>query len=641
MKSSMQFRRLVIPGIIAACAVLAATAQEFLKLPEPTPAAHHSSGQSFAFATDGPIGPGWSRPDAIARIYVAEDLPTLFRRTLQLDSDIPARTKLSWIFTGPHGGITVEMTNSRITLLQRAYDSMAVYESGSYPDKTLRTDERTYVGHASSITVIVDAHLSVQLLVNGVPVFTQPFVYDLTRQQLMFSGPRNEHLTISGTLLHEQALDSVIHVSPERTHQTIIGFGGSPSIPAYEHLSDEGKRIYWDILRRYNLLIDREYPMGSELKPDLSNADDLQDATPHYYGDNFPNGEVSSFDYMRHTRELGGQILYEMWALPHWAVQAYTPQGKPIIDAWGKSVKTAAKPEVYAKIVTDFCIKAKQQTDTAPEIIGIQNEVEQAPEIYSAMTTAVRKALDAAGFTTTKIQMADAPYVWMALNRISDEKRFPQAWSATDFVASHQYDVQEFLANPDLYDERLNALHQASDGKPFLATEICLNAPTFQEPSYRLALQIAQLYQKDLVDADAEMLLYCWLILDIEQPTFGSSRSLLIPDREHSQVPVASSFQLRVLGAFSRHILKGMHRVETSSPNSDLLTSAFTDGNHQSLVVLNRSTSPQKLNIDWPGIRWTSIERTSFYSENVEAPSPNEVIVVPGELVTLSNFKAQ
>jgi len=369
-------------------------------------------------------------------------------------------------------------------------------------------------------------------------------------------------------------------------------------------------------------------------------VEDLKDATPHYYGDNFPNGEVSDFDYSRRTRELGGMVLYEMWALPEWAMQAYTPQGKPVIDAWGKPVKRAAKPDVYAQIVVDFCKKAKERSGAAPEIIGIQNEVEQAPEIFAAMTTAVRKALDAAGFTSTKIQMADAPYSWIAVRRMDDAKKFPEEWRDTDFTAAHQYDYQEFLANPDMYDPRLRAMHEASAGKPFLATEICLNDAAYQEPSYRIALQVGQLYQKDLTEADAEMLLYCWLILDVEQPSFGGSRSLMVPDRANGMVPVASSFQLRVLGAFSRHVLKGMRRVDAQPGNSDLLTAAFTGEKRNTLIVLNRSTEPQRLRVDWNGVRWTRMERTSFYDENIETAVPNEIVVAPGEIVTLSDFSA-
>jgi hypothetical protein len=573
-------------------------------------------------------------------VYFKGELPALFRRTLQLDGDVPERTKLEWIFTGPHAGLTVELTSSKVRLVERFYDSTALGGGGNYPEKTVREEEQQYVGHARALTVVVDAHLSVQVLVNEERVLTAPLLFDLTRQQLMFSGPRNEHLTLAGGLLAQTPQDATVTVNAAKVHQEMLGFGGSPSVPAYAELSDEGRRMYWQILKRYNLLIDREYPMGTQLKQDLSNVEDLKDATPHYYGDNFPNGEVSDFDYSRRTRELGGMVLYEMWALPEWAIQAYTPEGRPAIDAWGKPVKRAAKPDVYARIVVEFCKRAKERSGAAPEIVGIQNEVEQPPEVFAAMTTAVRKALDAAGFASTKIQMADAPYLWIGIRRVNDAKRFPEEWRATDFTAAHQYDYQEFLANPDMYDERLRAMHEASAGKPFLATEICLNDAGYQEPSYRIALQVGQLYQKDLTKADAEMLLYCWLLLDIEQPSFGASRSLLVPDRSKGWVPVASSFELRVLGAYSRHVLKGMRRVETQTASGDLLTAAFTDGKRNSLIVLNRSTEAQRVRVDWNGVHWTRMERTSFYDENTETAVQSEIVIAPGEIVTLSDFSA-
>lgn len=611
--------------------------QQVIRIPQPKPVSQPVS-QRFSFATDGPIGPGWSRPDLIARVYIHENLPELFRRTISLDSDVPERTTLSWIFTGPHAGLTIELTHGKMRAIERYYDSTALDGGGNYPNKTVRDDERTYVGHPRMLTVIVDAHLSAEVLLNGEVLLIEPLTFDLTRHQLMFAGPRAEHLTISGEVLAEQPSDATITVQPAEVHQTMLGFGGSPSIPAYAELSSAGKQRYWEILRRYNLLIDREYPMGTQLKQDLSNAEDLNDATPHYYGDNFPNGEVSDFDYSEHTRELGGMVLYEMWALPSWAVQAYTPQGKPIIDAWGKPVRIAAKPDVYARIVVEFCRRAAERSGAAPEIVGIQNEVEEPPEIFAAMTVAVRQALDAAGFQSTKIQMADASFLWIAIDRVKEAKQFPQEWKTIDYVAAHQYDFQEFLANPDLYDDRLREIHSESEGKPFLATEICLNDPQFQEASYRLALQLGQLYQKDLVNADAEALLYCWLLLDIEQPSFGASRALLVPDRSQDEMPVASSFQLRVLGAFSRHVIKGMKRVTASSSDPDLLTAAFTDGSRRTLVVLNRSTSAQRLKIQWEGSHWTEAERTSFYAENQEEATGSEIVVASGEILTLSNF---
>ena len=624
-------------GLLALCAG-ELLGQEAVRLPDVQPVAREVE-QRFAFASDGPVGPGWTRPDAIARVYASESLPELFRRTLRLDGDVPQESKLSWIFTGPHAGLTVELTGTKVRLAERFYDSVAL-GGGSYPDKVVREQERQFVGHVRELTVVVDAHLSVAVMLNGKKLIEAPLVFDLTRQQLMFSGPRNEHMVLSGALLKEKVEQAMVKVEPEKVHQVMLGFGGSPSIPAYEQLSEEGKKQYWGMLQKYNLLIDREYPMGSEMKQDLLNVDDLRDATPHYYGDNFPNGEVSDFEYGWKTREIGGMVLYEMWALPSWATQSYTSAGKPVIDAWGRVVKKAAKPDVYARTVVEFCRKAKERSGGAPEIVGIENEVEQPPEVFASMTVALRRALDAAGFEKTKIQMADAPYVWMAVNRVKDLKKFAEAWKATDYTAAHQYDYQEFLTNPDLYDERLNAMRKASGDRPFLATEICLNDGSYQEPSYRLALQVGQLYQKDLTELDAKALMYCWLLLDVEQPTFGSSRALLVPDRSHGGVPVASSFQLRVLGAFSRHVLKGMKRVESESGDRDLLSAAFTDGAKRSLIVMNRSTAAKRLNVEWNGPKWTRMEMTSFYSENVESAVPAEVVVQPGEIVTLSNFSA-
>jgi hypothetical protein len=140
---------------------------------------------------------------------------------------------------------------------------------------------------------------------------------------------------------------------------------------------------------------------------------------------------------------------------------------------------------------------------------------------------------------------------------------------------------------------------------------------------------------------DATALMYCWLLLDVEQPSFGGSRSLLVPDRTKGWVPVASSYELRVLGAFSRHVMKGMRRVETKATNADLLTAAFEDGDKASLVVLNRSTEPQRLDVQWAGRRWREMERTGLSAENeVSSSVPDEVVVQPGEILTLSTFAA-
>jgi len=249
----------------------------------------------------------------------------------------------------------------------------------------------------------------------------------------------------------------------------------------------------------------------------------------------------------------------------------------------------------------------------------------------------LRRELDKAGFQSVKIHMADASYLYFGISRARSLREDAEAWRGIDYTAAHEYDYQEFLANPDLYDARLKAMHEASEAKAFLATEICLNDPHYQEPSYRIALNVGQLYQKNLTELDAEALMYCWLLLDVEQPSFGASRSLLVPDKTRGNMPVASSFELRVMGAFSRHVLKGMTRVSATSDDPDLLTTAFEDAQHTSLIILNRSTEPQRLRVDWAGKHWTEMERTSQTMENVVS-ALGDLIVAPGEIVTLSDF---
>jgi O-glycosyl hydrolase len=593
--------------------------------------------QSFAFASDGPIGPGWTRPDVPARTYFNEQLPALFSRALSLDAAVPEKGTLTWIFTGPRAGFTIELGPNKLRLYQRFYDSSALTGKAGI----IHDDAREFTGTPRTLAVTLDSHLNVTVLLNNAAIITQPCVFDVVRHQLMFTAPRKEHITLSGTLLSTTPANATITVSPAEKHQTMIGFGGSPSIPTYAEMSGAGKKQYWDILRRYNLLIDREYPMGTQLKPDLSNFDNLADATPHYYGDNFPNGEVSDFNYSKQALALGGEVVYEMWALPTWATQPYTPKGEPIIDAWKKPVLTAAKIDEYTRIIVTYCRVAQQRTGHPPAIVGIQNEAEQPHEVFQQMVIALRQALDKAGFQSVKIHMADAPYMYMGTDRVKVLQQDPAAWHDIDYTAVHEYDYQKYFTDPDKYDSFMAEMRKASEGKPFIATEICLNDGKLQEPSYRIALNVGQLYQKNLTILDAEALMYCWLILDTEQPNFGGSRSLLIPDKTNGYMPIASSFQLRVLGAYSRHVLKGMQRVTSTSSNPDLLTTAFADNTHSTLIVLNRSTVPQRLTVDWAGAHWTELERTSQTSANATSPfHPGDLVISPGEIVTLSNFSA-
>ena len=108
----------------------------------------------------------------------------------------------------------------------------------------------------------------------------------------------------------------------------------------------------------------------------------------------------------------------------------------------------------------------------------------------------------------------------------------------------------------------------------------------------------------------------------MEQPTFAGSRSLLAPDRTRGWVPVPSSYQLRVMGAFSRHIVKGMQRIGVESGDPDLLATAFADGQNETLVVVNRSSTARKLAVQGATHPWAEMERTGLEEENAVSAVP-------------------
>ena len=411
--------------------------------------------QHFQFASDGPLSQVWGRAPEVPRVFFPERLPAFFSRTIVLDSDFPREARLSWIFTGREGGFTVELSNTTVRVYQRYNDSYGLLDSHTAnPERIVQETMALAPGPIHSVTVTLDAHLSLSVLVNGVSVVQQNCMLDVSRHQLLFQGPFNRHIELTGSLLALQATETKISIDATVRHQTIYGFGGSPSIPAYDSLSEEGRKEYWHILSRYNLLIDREYPMGTKLRPDMSNLDNLADAKPHYYGDDFPNGEVSDFAYNAQSLKLGGKVIYEMWALPSWATKDYT-------DPDGKEHKDAANPSAWARAMVTYARIEKERTGRAPDVIGIQNEVQEPKEISFEMVKTLRRELDAAGFKEVKIHMPDASNTAVGTEAANALRSDPDVWSKIDIAASHEYDYQNYFADPDRFDDQLKALRQA------------------------------------------------------------------------------------------------------------------------------------------------------------------------------------
>ena len=558
------------------------------------------------------------------RVFFDEFLPALFERTIVLDKLDPG-AELSWIFTGQHGGFTVTIDANQVSLGQRFYDSPAfsqIAESQTrHPEWRAPAQQTAYQGRLKAVTVRMDHKLGLSVALNGQTVLREDCLFDLSRHQLRLAGGE---ATVRGQMLRPRPESAVVRVDPDKRYQTMMGFGGIATPTAYAQLSAEGKNLWWKLVRQYNLLIQREYPIGRRLNERMDNWDVPEDATPHYYGDNFPNGEISDFNYLKEIRRLGGKVWFEFWALPPWVKEDV---------------------EKYAEAMVRYCEASRQRVGAPPDVVGIQNEVDQPAEMFHRMTLALRRRLDEAGFKSVRIHMSDSSSLSGGIKRAEKFRASEQAWAAIDYSATHMYDYQGFFTDPDGFDARMVQWKKLTGDKPFLSTELCINNNKYQWPTYRVALTMGQLYHKNLVLTDAVAICYCWTLLNVVQPSYGWTRSLCVPDRSHGFVPAASSYQLRVFGAYSRHVREGMVRVEAGTEADDLLVSAFAgEGNAGTVVILNRSTKPRQVRVQWPRVTFTETEVVDPYYENDVRKAPSiqtngttEVTIAPGALVTLTN----
>ncbi len=593
----------------------------------PIHAAEERKPQSFRFDPSTSKILVWGRGTEFPRTYLDELLPALLERTLVFNRFEPGEGALEWIFTGERAGFTVRIDAATVRVAQRFYDSFGLNPLGEapparHPERQWLESTATYQSPLRTLTVALDHRLQLAISINGQEALRQSCLFDVRRHQLSYVGKLER---VEGSLQKPDTENVTLRVDRTRRHQTMLGFGGITSAMVYRWLSDEGKRRWWELLSQYNLLLHREYPIGVRLAPAMDNWDRFEDATPHYYGDNFPNGEISDFEYLRAIRRLGGKVLFEFWELPPWARR---PGGN-------------ADPEPYARAIVRYCQISRERAGAPPDIVGIQNERSQPPEVWHEMTLRLRRELDAAGFREVQLHMQDASTLAAGIRSAGAFRSSEPVWKAIDYAASHMYDYQKFFSNPDGYDALLAEWGRAIAGKPFLSTEISVNQAPYQVASYRLALGMGQLYHKNLTLVDASALLYCWLLLNVEQPSYGWTRSLFVPDPAHGFMPAPSSFQLRVFGAYSRRIREGMARVETTTSGQDLLATAFEASNgDRTIVLLNRSRRPQRIRIVWEGRTFRFLEQTDPYHENsIEPASGSTILLEPGAIATLSTVE--
>jgi hypothetical protein len=572
----------------------------------------------------------WGRGKEIPGIYFDEHLPGFFKRRLDFDEFNAEQGRLDWIFTGTDGGFTVSITKDSLWLFQRFYDSFAFNSiqdktlySKRHPEKIWMTSAMAWQGKLRTLELTVTHKLELILHVNETMTAHQQLVNDVTAHQLRWTG---NNPSVTGKMLGQKTRNCEITVNRDVKYQKMLGFGGIAIPTAYQGLSEEGKEQWWKIVKEYNLLLHREYPIGQKLNPEMDNWDHIGDATVHYYGDNFPNSEISDFDYIKKVQDMGGLNIFEFWKLPSWVQSS-------------KTVDT----EAYVRAMLSYCKTAKEKTGRAPAIVGVQNEITQPAETWTAMTLALRKALDETGFREVKIHMHNSSFLRGGVRAAEAFTGNPEVWSDIDYSASNMYDYQNYFTNPDGFDSTLIRFHELTADKPFISTELSVNRPCYQVDSYRIAFQMGQLYYKNLTLCDAVALMYCWTILNTVQPSYSMSRSLFGVDELNGFIPGSFGFHDRVFGGFSRRVREGMERVDVRSGDSDLLAVAFT-GQHdrmRTLILMNRDTAPVNVQMA-DGYKYKWMETASqYYRNKVSDQVPSALIIQPGEIITLTNVPLQ
>lgn len=597
---------------------------------------YQASGKDFLRNPEESLTWVWGGGNQFKGVYPGELLPAIFSRKIVFEELLLEDGGIKWVFSGFRAAFNIELTDGSVELCQRFYDSWGFHnvkkndtidQLPRYPEEIFIKAKSAYMGDVESLAVTFGHDMIIRVFLNDRQIIEQHCLFDVTKHQLRFYGNGSR---FQGTILTPEVKSAIITIDSSRIHQKILGFGAINSVVAYHELSKPGKKLWWEYIREYNLLIQREYPNGVNLKSDFSNWDKLEDASIHYYGDNFPNGEISDFSFNKKIQDLGGLVIFEFWQLPLWALDTGTIDGilmhnLPVLDK-------------YAGAIVNYCQTALQKTGKAPAIVGIQNEIEQPHEIWRQMTRTLRKALDDHGFKDVKIHMHNAPTVARGVNAARAFTEDPEVWDKIDYAACNVYDFQRYFRNADGFDTLINKWNLAIGNKPFLSVEQCVNRPYLQHGSYRVAFSMGQLYHKNMSLLNAEAIIYCWGLLNGPHESFDASRSLFKIDYHQNSIPVPSSFQLRVFGSFSRHINRDMQRIGAYSSDKDIMVTAYKSGEQQTLVILNRGITPYLLSIERLAA-YNSVEITSQFSQNRKIDinkiiAEEDIMIQGGEIFT-------
>jgi len=298
---------------------------------------------------------GWGNYSSNERMFFDKVLSAFFKETIVLDS-ISGDRGIKWIFSGPRQGFYIELHENRFYFCRYYYDSFGFNLNQEklprFPKLEYNKTELFADKPIKAVTVELNYRLELKVSVNGQDVISQTIIEDIRRNQIQLTGKKG---SLSARLLTPETIEGKVRINSDITFQQMLGWGGIGIPTAYRQLSDAGKTKWWQYISEYNLLCQREYPAGGLLNPNLDNWDNISYAKAHYYGDNFPNGEISDFEYNRKIQESGGFVMFEFWDFPRWI---------------GDSEKE------YARAIVGYCREALKKTGSAPRIVGVQNEID-------------------------------------------------------------------------------------------------------------------------------------------------------------------------------------------------------------------------------------------------------------------------
>ena len=562
------------------------------------------------------------------RFYFSEWLPAFFSRTLTF-SALPPESSFSWIFTGERGRVEIRYENKTLALAQYYTDSFALYpfdpekqagQVSRHPEKCWKEDSVS-VQSLPSLTLTYDSHLRLTVFSGEALLLSQRCTLDLNRHQLSVSG---QNCFVEGDLI----LPDMDFASPASDSsclfQKIEGFGGIASTPSYHMLSEKGKSLWWKYVEEYQLLIQREYPNRGSADSKTIPWDDPSRAVPHYYGNNFPVGETSDFNYNRKILELGGCVWFEFWLYPDSSYEERELNVQTLVSQ-----------------ILDYC-RQSEKAGQPPSVVGIQNERCESAETLEKLVPLLRRSLDENGFEQVKLSTCNASFLKEGLTYLERFQHSRQVWESMDYTASNMYDYQICFADLEEFLPVMRQFHEKSKGLPFLSTEIAVNHCPFQEDSYHLAFNLGVFYHYNLTVLNACALCYCWTLMDVTEPSYGFTRTLFTVDAAHGFLPVPSGYILRTFGAFSRHIQKNMRRIQVSCSVPGILCSGYSDGTDGYVYLfLNQNTrncviQTDKLEGSGKGFQ---AELCDPYHENDAVPCSAEIQLPAGALLTLYTRK--